>query len=64
VYVVERGGIEVARIGPAGTTRATVRDLKSLVAGDSRPEQEFARGVEAVVTRHNTRRVRRNPWER
>jgi antitoxin (DNA-binding transcriptional repressor) of toxin-antitoxin stability system len=63
-YVIERGGKPVARIGPAERVRFTMEDFKNLVAGVPRADEEYLTLVERAVTRHNRRRVRRNPWER
>ena len=63
-YIVERGGVQVARIGPVDMHAATIRDLKTLLAARGRTDADYARAVEEAVRRHNTPRVRRNPWER
>jgi len=63
-YIVERGGVPVARIGQAEARIATIGDLKTLLHGRGRPAEDYLRAVDAAVERHNTPRVRRNPWAR
>jgi hypothetical protein len=63
-YIVDRGGMPVARIGPPEMRACTLRDFRALLDAHRRRDDEFARAVETVVRRHNRRRVRRNPWER
>jgi antitoxin (DNA-binding transcriptional repressor) of toxin-antitoxin stability system len=63
-YVVHRGGVPVARIGPAEARAATIRDLKALLSDRGRVADAYLRAVDAAVERHNPPRVRRNPWAR
>jgi hypothetical protein len=63
-YIVERGGVEVARIGPPEAPPCTFRDFKAFLLERRRPDDEYARAIEAAVGRHNKPRVRRNPWAR
>ena len=63
-YVVERGGTPVARISPVGVTGSTMAVLKALVAARPQADAAYVREVERAVRRHNTPRVRRNPWAR
>jgi hypothetical protein len=63
-YVVERGGVPVAQIGPIARRSATIRDLKALLADRGRASDEYLEAVEAAAGRHNKPRVRRNPWGR
>jgi len=63
-YIVERGGVPVARISPVAHRRATIRDLRALLGEGSRASEAYLEAVEAAVTRHNKPRVRRNPWGR
>ena len=63
-YVVERGGKPVARISPVGVTGSTMAALKALVESRTRAGAEYSSEVERAVRRHNTPRVRRNPWAR
>ena len=63
-YIVERGGVEVARISPIEAPAATMRDFKALLRDRGRVDEEYLRAVEDAVTRHNRPRVRRNPWAR
>lgn len=64
VYVVERGGTPVARIGPIGAKPFTMREFKAMLAAMPPASDEYLRGVEAVVGRANKPRVPRNPWAR
>ena len=63
-YVVDRGGVPVARIGPADAPPCTVGDLIELLHRRRRVGDEYADSVESAVRRHNEPRVRRNPWGR
>jgi len=63
-YVVERGGVPVARIGPIERRTATVRDLKALLRDRGRASDDYLRAVDDAVARHTRPRVRRNPWGR
>lgn len=63
-YVVERGGKPVARISPVGATGSTMAALKALVAALPHAGSEHGGAVGRAVRRHNTPRVRRNPWAR
>jgi antitoxin (DNA-binding transcriptional repressor) of toxin-antitoxin stability system len=63
-YIVDRGGIPVARISPAEGPAFTMRDLKALLGDRRRVDDEYLRAVEEVVDRHSRPRVRRNPWAR
>jgi len=62
-YVVERGGVAVARISPADAPPCTLGDLRALVR-DRHADEEYLRTVDAAVSRHNRPRIRRNPWAR
>ena len=63
-YIVDRGGMAVARISPAAAPACTLGDFKALLTGHRRVGEEYGRAVAAVVDRHNKPRVRRNPWAR
>lgn len=63
-YVVERSGIPVARIEPAGAPSCTMAGFKALIGGLPRPDEDYLRALEAIVARHKRPRLRRNPWER
>ena len=63
-YVVERGGVPVARISPIARRRATIHDLRALLSGGGRAGEDYLRAVEDAVARHTRPRVRRNPWGR
>ena len=64
VYVVERGGTPVARIGPIEAKAFTMRDFKAMLAAMPPASDEYLRRVEAVIVRANKPRVPRNPWAR
>jgi prevent-host-death family protein len=64
-YVVDRGGVPVARITPAEPPACTLRDLVDLLRTRRRPlGDEYGRAVESAVAHHNEPRIRRNPWAR
>ena len=63
-YIIERGGVPVAQIGPVERAVFTMADFKALAADLPAPDEEYRRAVEASVRRHNRPRTRRNPWER
>src|SRR5512138_1245378 len=63
-YVIERGGRAVARIGPVSASSSTMAALKAIVEARPQVDAGYLRAAERVVRRHNTPRVRRNPWER
>ena len=63
-YIVERGGVPVARISPVVHRRATIRNFRALLGERGRASEAYPEAVEAAVTRHNKPRVRRNPWGR
>jgi len=64
VYVVERGGVPVARIGPAVERRCTVRDLVALLRSRPSLDEAYLREVDAVTKAANRPVVPRSPWER
>lgn len=49
VFIVERGGLPIARIVPVGPARATVGDLIALLRGLPPAADDFARDVADVV---------------
>ena len=63
-YTIERAGIPVARIGPLESGISTMGHLKAIVATMPRVDATYLRAVEQAVRRHNTPRVRHDPWER
>ena len=63
-YIVERGGVQVARISPIEAPAATIGDFKATLRDRGRVDEEYLRAVEDAVDRHNRPRVRRNPWVR
>ncbi len=64
VYVIERGGVPVARIAPYGTARCTVADLAAALGADRRTDEAYAREVESVVKSLNRPAVPPDRWER
>ena len=65
VYVVERGGIPVAEVGPVQRRAFTVRDFVALVRSRPGPslDDEFAQAVAEGVAMLNRPRVPGEPWE-
>lgn len=63
-YIVERGGLPVAAIGPIEERSCTIGDFKALIARAPRVDEEYLEEVDAAIARHNRPRVRRNPWGR
>jgi antitoxin (DNA-binding transcriptional repressor) of toxin-antitoxin stability system len=63
-YTVERGGKAVARITPVEREMFTVADLKTLIAGLPRADEEYLKATERVAAARNRSRTRRNPWAR
>jgi len=59
-FVVERGGTAICRIGPAGASHCTLRDLATALARPPGPDQEFAKDVRTAVRKQG--RAPRNPW--
>ena len=64
VYVIERGGVPVAQIGPVEGRRGTLADLIALFRDRPHVDAEYLRAVEDGIKRRNKPHVRRNPWER
>ena len=62
-FVVERGGVPVAQIGPVASTRCTLSDLTTLLRTAARVDEAYLRAVEAGVRRANKPAVPRNPWK-
>lgn len=62
-FVVERGGVPVAQIGPVASTRCTLRDLTTVLRSVPRADEAYLRAVEAGVRRSNKPAVPRNPWK-
>jgi len=60
-YVVERSGVPVAHISPPA---APLGDFRALLHERRSPNPKYAAAVDAVISRHNTLRRRRNPWAR
>jgi prevent-host-death family protein len=63
-YIVDRGGVPVARISPAGPAACTLHDLVDLLRNRRPLGEEYGRVVESAVAHHNELRARRNPWAR
>ena len=62
-FIVERGGVPVAQVGPITETRCTVSDLVGyLRRARGRRDERFAREVRAGVRRLNAPAVPRDPW--
>lgn len=64
IYVVERGGVPVAQLGPVDRAQFTMADFKALAASPPAATDEYLREVERAVARHARPRVRPNPWDR
>ena len=63
-YVVERGGMPVAQIGPVGPPATTLADLIAFFRDGSRAGEPYLRAVESGIRRSNKPAVPANPWER
>jgi hypothetical protein len=63
-YVIERGGVPVARISPYGAMRCTLADLAVALGGGRRADEAFAREVESAVKSFNRPAVPADRWER
>ena len=61
-YVVERGGVDVARIAPIVNQSFRGRDLVALMRSMATTEGALAREVEAGRARSNRPAVPRDPW--
>ena len=61
-FVVERGGVPVARIGPVTESRCTLTDLVAHLRSVRGHDDAFAREVRAGVRRLNAPSVPRDPW--
>ena len=62
-YVIERGGIPVAQIGPVSTRRFTVRDFVELLESTPHPGEEYLEAVERGIAEMNREEVPENRWE-
>ena len=62
-YVIERGGIPVAQIGPVSTRRFTVRDFVELLESTPHPGEEYLEAVERGLAEMNREEVPENQWE-
>jgi antitoxin (DNA-binding transcriptional repressor) of toxin-antitoxin stability system len=60
VFVIERGGRAVARIGPAAPTHFTGADFAALMKRLPRPDDEYLDIVEQVVS--NQSPIEPPPW--
>ena len=63
-YVIERGGVPVAQIGPVSTRRFTGRDFLELLQSTSHPDEDYLRAVEEGIAAMNQEEVPENRWER
>lgn len=61
-FVVERGGVPVAHIGPVPAARCTVADMVEHLRTVRGRDEAFAREVRAGVRRLNAPAVPRDPW--
>lgn len=61
-YVVERGGVPVARIAPASDRTCSGRDLVDLMRAAAGPDEAFRRAVESGRARLNRPAVPKSPW--
>ncbi len=61
-YIVERGGVPVAQIGPVASMRCTLADLAELLRTVGPVGEDYLRAVEAGIRRGNKPAVPRNPW--
>jgi hypothetical protein len=61
-FVIERGGVPVAEIGPVSNRRCSVADLVAHLRTVSPHDDAFAREVRAGVRRVNKRVVPPDPW--
>jgi antitoxin (DNA-binding transcriptional repressor) of toxin-antitoxin stability system len=61
-YVVERGGVPVAQVGPAERSPFTMADFKALMAEGPPADDEYVKAVSRAIERHNHPRLRKNPW--
>ena len=64
VYVVERGGVPVAELGPVARPAVHLRELVSLLRSLAPADAAFAREVAAGVEKANKPSVPGNPWDR
>jgi hypothetical protein len=64
VYVVERGGVPVAEIGPPAAPPFRMADLVELLRTLPRPDEAYWREIRKGQTKLNKRRVPKNPWAR
>ena len=61
-FIVERGGVAVARIAPVLERTCTGRDLVNLLRSAPSPGEAFRREVAAGRRRLNKRVVPKHPW--
>jgi prevent-host-death family protein len=63
VYVVARGGIPVAQIGPVPRARVTVADFVDLVSAHAPLDKDFAKRVAEGVASFNRPGLPENRWD-
>ena len=63
-YVITRGGVPVAEIGPVKGRRFTASDFANLVESLPKADGTFAHAVREGAARLNRPKVPRSPWER
>lgn len=61
-FVVERGGVAVCRIVPAGPARCTVADLVRVLKAAPTPDPEYLDAVDRLT--RNQPKLPKGPWER
>lgn len=61
-YVVERGGVAVARIAPVSARPLSGRELVDLMRAAAEPDDAFRRAVASGQARLNRPAVPKNPW--
>ena len=61
-YIVERGGVPVAQLGPVAEAAFCGRDLAALWRSLAAPDAAYARAVTKAQARLNRPSVPRHPW--
>ena len=61
-YVIERGGVPVAEIGPPPASPFRVSDLVELFKSVEMPDERYWRHVKAHRGALNKRTIPKNPW--
>ena len=63
-YVITRGGVPVAEIGPVKARRFTAGDFANLVESLPATDGAFAEAVRDGIAKANRPRVPKSPWAR